>query len=172
MPLTQEILNKHVNPIFVETGTYQCEAVEMAKKAGFSRIHTIEFDAGMAKAAASRYASDKSVTTYMGDSADRLTQIVPQLNQPTTFWLDAHPLVTPMPLFTPCFPLLRELLALKRFLPNITFTLLIDDMRTFSAEELSMLEFAIKQLWPNGVHSFYDDRLAHNDIYCCTVQKA
>jgi hypothetical protein len=172
MPLTTDILNKHINPVFVETGTYHCEAVEMALKLGFKTIHTIEWDPDMARAAKTRYAANPKVYTYQGDSADQLIPIVKGLTQPTTFWLDAHPLVTPMPLFTPCFPLLREILVLKRFLPNIACTLLMDDMRTFSREELAMLVFAMKQLWPTAQHSFYSDHLATDDVYCCTIPKA
>ena len=171
MPLNSGILSKHVNPVFVETGTYQCEAVELAIKLGFKTIHTIEWDPGMAKAAKARYVSNPAVHTYMGDSADQLIPIVQGLTQPTTFWLDAHPLVTPMPLFTPCFPLLREILVLSRFLPNIPCTILMDDMRTFSAKELEMLVFAMKQLWPNAQHEFYSDHVATNDVYCCNIPK-
>jgi len=169
MPLAKEMLEKHVKPLFVETGTFHGEAVAMALELGFGRVVTVEWNPEWAAEVAARYRGDARVRVLQGDSADHLTKVVPTINGPATFWLDAHPLVTPMPLFDPQFPLLRELLTIKRFLKGTGHTILIDDLRTFSQEERAMLVFAMKQLWPEAEHSFYSDRIATDDVYCCVI---
>lgn len=169
MPLAKEMLERHVKPLFVETGTFHGEAVAMALDLGFKRVITVEWNPQWAAEVAARYKGDARVTVHTGDSADHLARIVSTIDKPTTFWLDAHPLVTPMPLFDPEFPLLRELLAIKRFLKGKGHTILIDDLRTFSAEERAMLAYAIKQLWPEAKHSYYSDRIAADDVYCCEL---
>jgi len=96
-----------------------------------------------------------------------LEKLVPKLNSPTTFWLDAHPLIVPMPLFNPDFPLLRELLTIKRLLKGTGHVILMDDMRTYSPYEKEILVFAMKQLFPDWGHGFYADRLTDDDVYWC-----
>jgi len=169
MPLSKDVLEQYKNNVFVETGTYHGESVALALQLGFSAIHTIEVDNDLFTSVRLKYQNDKRVRAYLGDSADNLEHIVRNLASSATIWLDAHPLVTPMPLFDPQFPLLRELIVLRRFLPSNNHVILIDDMRTFSDYERSILEFAMRQMWPNAKFKYHPDYISNIDIYCCEL---
>jgi len=169
MPLTADMLKQNPNPCFIETGTYRGDAVATALGLGFGRVITVEWCPQWAKEAADRYKDDKRVQVIGGDSADALARILPDLTSPCTFWLDAHPLITPMPFFSVVFPLLRELLTIKRFLKGDGHVILIDDLRTFNEFDHKALMHAMRELWPDAAHSFCADRIVKDDVYCCKL---
>jgi hypothetical protein len=72
----------------VETGTYYGEMVS-AMKSRFDRIFSIECDAGLAEAAARRFADDPRIKILQGDSKDLIPEVLKSLQQPALFWLDA-----------------------------------------------------------------------------------
>jgi hypothetical protein len=74
---------------FVETGTYSGETVQ-AGLSTFRRIWSIELSPEFAAAAKKRFASQPHVRIIHGDSGKLLREVVPQLDQPTLFWLDGH----------------------------------------------------------------------------------
>ena len=150
MPLQKSVLSKYVKNTFVETGTYQGETVALALELGFKDIWSVDCNADYARACKARYPGNPRVTVNAGDSPDFLQAILPRIKGDITFWLDAHPLVTPMPLFSVQFPLLRELLTIIRYLGPGKHVLMIDDLRTFSAADLSELERCVKELWPDS----------------------
>jgi len=171
MPLPKNVLSRFMNPTFIETGTYQTESVELALALGFKTIYTVDVDQGFAQSAIQKYKDRPNIHAFHGDSAAMLRDVLPTINTPITFWLDAHPLITPMPLFDPQFPLLRELLELRLLLdPGKPHVILMDDMRTFGASELEMLKFAMKQLWPEATHEILPSVYAAQDIYCCVLR--
>lgn len=78
---------------FIETGTWKCNGVNAALKAGFPQITTIEYMPNVYEEA-KKMVTDPKVRFLLGDSAVVMKDtIVPELNendQQVTFWLDAH----------------------------------------------------------------------------------
>ena len=165
MPINLTILQAHLNPTLVETGTLHGDAVAMALNAGFGKVWTVEYDAGLAAAAKSKF-HGKPVTCLAGDSGAAMNNIVPQLTGPVTFWLDAHP-PGEMLLFQENLPLVRELsaIALRAAMPGDV--VLIDDMRLFSGLCLSQLAALLKLLWPGCEVDRIDSPVATGDIMRC-----
>lgn len=73
----------------VETGTFQGEMVTAVAKY-FSQVHTIELGTQLAALASAKFRSDPRVHVYNGDSREILRRILPGIEEPTLFWLDAH----------------------------------------------------------------------------------
>ena len=111
---------------FVETGTDRGDGIQKALNAGFQEVRSIEFNPKLTKKAQVRFANNARVKIYRGDSSVDLWNIIKDINEPITFWLDAH-------IFPPrkdggknC-PLIEELEQIKKH-PIKTHTILIDDM--------------------------------------------
>jgi hypothetical protein len=111
---------------FIETGTFGGDGIQKALNAGFRRVRSMEFDTSLANDARRRFVKNRNVTIYQGDSSLDLWKIIKDINEPVTFWLDAH-------IFPPredggknC-PLIEELEQIKQH-PIKTHTILIDDM--------------------------------------------
>lgn len=121
------VLIQYMNPIFVETGTYQGDGVETALRVGFQRVISIEVFDGFCKACQEKFASDSRVTIIQGDSAVILGDVIKGINQPITFWLDGHAFPEDdAPLGTGC-PLIQELGHIaEHFIKN--HVILIDDI--------------------------------------------
>src|SRR6516164_10792848 len=76
--------------VFVETGTFEGEAVDRVLPT-FGEIHTIELDDTYFERALERFASERRVQVHHGDSRLILRSLVEQLSsRPVVFWLDAH----------------------------------------------------------------------------------
>jgi hypothetical protein len=74
--------------ILVETGTYYGEMVAAVKRR-FDRIYSIECDAQLAALALKRFARYPHIQIMQGDSQSIVPGLLPSLNQPALFWLDA-----------------------------------------------------------------------------------
>ena len=72
----------------VETGTYYGEMVA-ATKHYFDRIYSIELDAVLAERASRKFAREKHVRIFCGDSRIVMPEILALLTGPALFWLDA-----------------------------------------------------------------------------------
>lgn len=175
---------------FVETGTYLGDTVQLALNAGFEYVHSIEVDQGMFDKCKSRFENNSKVKLWFGDSVDIIPKIVDELNEPATFWLDAHasgPLLGGR--YAPC-PLVLELQAIYgKEVVNITengmqkqrkksdidnHTIMIDDRRLFGSAEWGFVQenqimellFLINPKYK--IH--YLDGHKENDIICATVR--
>src|SRR5215831_3348371 len=130
MPAVAEFFARYPNPVFIETGTYECGGIESALKAGFPRVISIELSEKYFAAAAARYAEHPRVEVLRGDSQLVLPAVLDGLQQQATFWLDAHWSGGDMAFGGQNSPILEELLAIARH-PINTHTILIDDLRLF-----------------------------------------
>jgi hypothetical protein len=72
----------------VETGTYYGEMVS-AMESRFDHIYSIEYDAGLAEAAARKFSGDTRIKILQGDSKELIPEVLKTLQQPALFWLDA-----------------------------------------------------------------------------------
>lgn len=114
------------NRYFVETGSYDGHGIKKAIEAGFPEIHSLEIDEGCVVRCKNRFADNPHVHIWLGDSGKNLLDLIANLDEPITFWLDGHN-GTPDPMGGKNTPLLDELEQIKQHsLKN--HTILIDDM--------------------------------------------
>lgn len=88
--LKRDVLIRYLSKTFIETGTAKGECVLVALEAGFKNVITIEANPKVFMDACKRFADDDRVTTVLGDSGKVLPDILSGINEPATFWLDAH----------------------------------------------------------------------------------
>ena len=72
----------------VETGTYYGEMVA-AMKNRFDRIYSIEFVPALAERASRKFANEKHIRIFSGDSRVVMPEVLALLTGPALFWLDA-----------------------------------------------------------------------------------
>jgi hypothetical protein len=72
----------------VETGTYYGEMVA-AMKNRFDRIYSIEFVPSLAERASRKFANEKHIRIFSGDSRVVMPEVLALLKGPALFWLDA-----------------------------------------------------------------------------------
>ena len=76
---------------FVETGTFEGDAVDIASKSSFFPIFSVELIPKYWDLAVRRFSSkEDTINILLGSSIDRLPDIIPNLQGPTLWWLDAH----------------------------------------------------------------------------------
>lgn len=125
--MSPEGFERFLNPYFVETGTYGGNGVRFALRAGFANIHSIDIEHNYVLRARNLFANNKNVTIWEGDSGVMLWNVIKNINEPITFWLDGHN-GNPDPKSTAKnTPLIEELEQIK-WHPIKNHTILIDDM--------------------------------------------
>jgi predicted O-methyltransferase YrrM len=119
-------------PTFVETGT--CDGDTTASMAEcFSKVYSIEYDKTLADLAKLRFRNQAHVEIIQGDSSHVLPRLVPQLTDPTVFFLDAHYSGGKTSHGKEKVPLLHELSVLFRlFVP--AGIVVVDDARLFGVQ--------------------------------------
>ena len=165
-------LNK--NKILIEGGTSLGWGTATAIQAGFEKIYTIELLKNLFEDAQNMFSNQiKSgqVVTINGDTQTVLGQILEEVNQTATFWLDAH-FGKKYKGEKPRCPLLAELDVIKQHSIK-THTLLIDDMRLFgkAAHDFITIEQVkqkILEINPNYKISFLDSNVK-NDILLAKI---
>jgi len=160
--LKEKVLIKYMNPIFFETGTYLGDSVELALKVGFSKIISIEIEEYLQKENTKKFQqqiNEGKVTLITGDTILVMEDIIKRINQPTTFWLDAH-VDLGITGIKKC-PLYEELDFIAK--SNIkTHTILIDDVRLFGDKHwgtginLNEIKNKILSINPNYKFTFED----------------
>lgn len=74
---------------FVETGTHVGDTVWFMRN-HFKEIHTIEVFPPLYEAAVKRFRRNPNIHLHLGDSAEVLKTLCPQLEGRVLFWLDGH----------------------------------------------------------------------------------
>lgn len=166
--LSKEVLSKYLNPYFLETGTANGDCVRLALEIGFEKIFSIELDEILQKENIQTYQSfinEGKIDLITGDSLWEMSNIIPSLDKPTTFWLDAHQDFGPKGIKR-C-PLYEELSAIK-YNDIKTHTILIDDMRMLGhwwGEGINIDELKNKILEINSDYKFtFENGFTPNDI--------
>ena len=88
-----EYFRRFRRDVFVETGTLVGNGVWCALEAGFRRCYTIEIQPHQYQAACERFQHERAqgrVELLLGDSAQKLPEVIAQISEPALFWLDAH----------------------------------------------------------------------------------
>ena len=88
-PLMLVLKNEYNLPTFVETGTWKGDTSVWASQ-HFQKVFTVEFAKHIYESTSSIYSHVKNIEFLWGHTKDQLKFIVPQLNEPALFWLDAH----------------------------------------------------------------------------------
>lgn len=129
--LSLSLLKENLNPVFLETGTNIGQGVLEAINAGFKKIISIEiepefFDFVKEKFIHSNGYPDVDFKFYLGDSKSVIPEIIHEIDEKITFWLDGHEFYQ--------IPLLDELLAIKKHKIK-DHIIMIDDVRMFDTPE-------------------------------------
>ena len=175
--LLPNVLSKYKrNSVFVETGSYKGSGIQVALDAGFEKVISIEIHAGYHEICKTRFANEIAsgkVELHLGDCLDTLKQIIPNLNHPATFWLDAHiDWECGVSGKTPS-PLIFELALLQNIAPVKNHTILIDDMRVFRTKigwgvynpvGQDEIEEAIRKINPSYVIGYEPNTVQADDV--------
>jgi hypothetical protein len=114
----------------IETGTYMGDTAIWASER-FNKVVTIEYSEEIYQNTSRKYSHMKNIEFLYGHTLARLGEIVPQLQAPAIFWLDAHwSGGTTYGRADEC-PILAEIEIINR--TDLPHALLIDDARLFTA---------------------------------------
>lgn len=76
--------------VFCETGSHTGEGILQALNAGFTTIKSVEADKELFEKCELRFGNLIGVELFFGLSADRLPEMLADVDCPAVFWLDAH----------------------------------------------------------------------------------
>jgi hypothetical protein len=174
-----DVFKKYANNnFFIETGSYQGDGINSAIESGFKTIISIEITPQYYGLCKEKYKDNKGVIIVLGDSSKVLKNIINKINQPITFWLDAHH-CSSTALYSKdagWFALRQELEIIKQHhIKN--HTILIDDWRCFDQsysffDKHNLSQQMIKNmiLDINSDYKFaFDNGVIPNDILVATV---
>lgn len=123
--------------IFIETGSFRGDGIDLAMQAGYERILSMDIDGANIATCQERFefipdddkpAKNGHISLVCADSATGLLKLMKYVNEPAMIWLDAHSqLFDDEPPSDNPFPLLKELEQLKKHTIR-THTILIDDI--------------------------------------------
>lgn len=140
--------------VFVETGTFKGDTVEIVKD-HFKQIYSIELSKEYYEQVKARFQNMHHLTLIQGDSGSSLKSIMPEIkDRPTLFWLDAHWCVAENTAgeMSQC-PLLAELDAIQQLNPMSMIA--IDDARLFLTTPPAPHEASDWPSFTNVVHHLF-----------------
>lgn len=129
--LSLSLLRDNLSPVFLETGTNIGQGVLEAVNAGFKKIISIEIEPEFVDLVNKKFInnsdySDVDFKFYLGDSKLVIPEIIHEIEERITFWLDGHEFYQ--------IPLLDELIAIKNHKIK-DHIIIIDDVRMFNSPE-------------------------------------
>ncbi|MEM3484492.1 MAG: hypothetical protein QXI12_02575 [Candidatus Methanomethyliaceae archaeon] len=135
--------------VFVETGTFMGDMVDGVKDV-FDEIYSIELSDDLYREAAKRFARARHITILHGDSGQVLKEVLPRVNQPCLFWLDAHYSGGITAKGASETPIEREIANIFGLSSPTRHVILVDDARCFNGKgdypSLEALEKACKSV--------------------------
>lgn len=169
MPIDQSTLERHRNPVFIETGTYKGMTIEKALAAGFEKVISIEIDPTLHAQAKLKFGGDERVDLRFGDTVQLLPGILRDLDTRATFWLDAHRSGPLLGGYIP-YPVIQELAMIAGHAIK-DHTILIDDRRLIPTEwqmQEAEVHAAILRINP-GYRISYAHGVIPNDVIVATA---
>jgi hypothetical protein len=123
------------NRYLVESGTYMGKSIEIALKNGFSNIISYEISPLLCSKAIQKFITYPNVKIFFKSSVDMCDEIL-EINEPITFWLDAH-YSSGYSTYDPLnyYPLLKELECISKH-PIKNHTICIDDRRLMKKTDI------------------------------------
>jgi hypothetical protein len=176
MPSNIQLFRRHnYNPIFIETGSYAGEGIKNAIFAGYKIIYSIELAEKHYNYCKSYFKYNDNVNLLHGDSLVELPNVLKKLNEPATFWLDAHYSGGDTDFTNNLTPLMKELGIIKSHFIK-THTIIIDDLREWSRDfpaigfNVEDIKNKILEISPDYIFSFADGHIA-GDILVAEIKK-
>ena len=126
MSASKGLFQKYPNPVFVETGSLYGDGIQQALDEGFKTVYSIELDPLLHIGVVNRFKDSPNVHLLFGDSGVLLKKVLEEINEPITFWLDAH-------MGNKTSPLLNELQIIGQHKIK-THSIIIDDLFACSIE--------------------------------------
>lgn len=164
MSANKGLFLKYPNPIFIETGCMGGDGIQQALNEGFTSIYSIELLPEWYNHCVERYKDVSGVRMMPGDSAVVLEKLMKLIDQPVTFWLDAH-------IGTSSTPLLTELDTIKKHHIK-THTILIDDLRSWKKKyhgfDTTMLRAKLLEINPE-YRIVFEDGYRPDDILVAVI---
>ena len=118
--------------IFVETGSYKGNQIEMALELGFSQIRSVEITSKYYDHCRERFSKEVlsgKVKLYHGDSANLLADMIGKTKKRIVFWLDAHCSDGETGGDDNFNPLMNEIRAIKNISSRNDHVIMVDDLR-------------------------------------------
>jgi hypothetical protein len=170
MELKHQCFKDYLNPYFVETGSYCGDGIQAALDSGFEHIISIEVNEYNYNECVKRFKDNPKVKLIHGDSALILGDVIKDIHEPITFWLDAHYSTLESEIGLVKNPLLYEL---NHIISNVQWfpTIIIDDVRLLTGISPNRdfeLENVIQTVKPMYNIKFIDGT-EKNDILIVTV---
>jgi len=174
MPLTREVLQKYVSPVFFETGTSEGEAVSLALECGFKRAYSVECNMIKFGKCQKKFADYPQVSLFFGDSSQCVPDMLSRFSGPATFWLDSHfsySPIDPKPIADSC-PVLSEIRAIAKHPDRRDHTIMVDDFRYFRrggipqwnmVDEAGIMS-ALEQVFGEAFSYTFEDGYEKDDI--------
>jgi len=128
MPLKKEVIQKYMNNVFVESGSLVGGAIETALSVGFKKVLSVELAEKYYNICKNKFDNDPRVTLFFGDVELLLWDMIKDIKEPITFWLDGHESGGDTAKGIHGDPMTQELEIIKLH-PIKTHTILIDDVR-------------------------------------------
>ncbi len=135
------IFGDYLNTVFVETGTLFGASTTAALDSGFKEVYSIELSEKWHMYCLDKFRDVPNVHLWQGDSGTLLAEMIRDIDEPITFWLDAHYSGAPTAMGSSYTPILQELEAIRNH-PIKTHTILIDDIRCFGTEDFDFIPLA------------------------------
>ena len=133
--MNYNLLKENMNDVFVETGTLSGDSVALAIKCGFKEIYSIELDEQYYNNARDMFNQYDFVHIINGSSDKVLYDVIKNINESITFWLDAHYSGGDTAIGDKYYPIVEELEQIKKHhIKN--HIILIDDVHMFDNKTL------------------------------------
>lgn len=170
---SKALFQRHLNPVFIESGSFFGDGIEAALQAGFKEVYSIELSPHLHEHCKNRFLSNPHVHLYEGDSAVVLKEILNQLDDRATFWLDGHYSEGITAKGKTHSPILQELEQIAAH-PIKSHTILIDDIRLLGTVHFDFVNkdeiiAAIKKINPNYKITYENGKDDPNDVLIAEI---
>lgn len=170
------MFEKHnYNNVFIETGSYAGDGIRNAIFAGYKKIYSVELTDRYYQYCKNYFKYNDNVVLLQGDSVALLPSILDKLDEPATFWLDAHYSGGETSFNNILSPLMQELEIISKHSIK-SHTIIIDDLREWKEEYPAIgfgtddLKSKILEINKDYVFSFVDGHVA-GDILVAEIKR-
>jgi len=172
MSTNNNLFRKYVNRVFIETGSYMGAGIQEAIDAGFQELYSIELSDMYFNMCIERFKNKSNVHLIKGDSSEVLENLIKNIDENITFWLDGHYSEDNTALGKIWSPLMQELDIIKNHKLN-THIIIIDDLRCWqkSKEYDFCVIDIIKKLYEinSNYKLIYEDGFTKDDILVAKI---
>jgi hypothetical protein len=164
MSATKGLFGKYLNRIFVETGSNYGDGIQQALDEGFQEVYSCDIDDSRYQYCTGRFKDNYNVFLILNDTIVFLQGLLTTIDEPVTFWLDAHK-------GNGKSPLMKELEVIGNHHIK-THTILIDDLRDWKISKCGFDTEILKKrlLRINSQYKFVlEDGYVPNDVLVAVV---